>query len=191
MQRVGGALLVALASCSAESSTVSLRGTGRFAATITVPGSAGEASAAHVERVRSALLRRDPAALAEVRGRIDTAGNGQSAVYVLSAEHAPGYHDGAALTDVVRDAQSLLETEARARGVTVSFDETRGERHIDYEFSIGTGAGVTRGRTRTFIVDRLYEVGCMCAGAMCTALASCELPEPPADALPIARDTRR
>lgn len=185
MQRVILAVVVLSACGSGDTATEVLRGTGPFVAQIEVPRAAASASSANIDRMRAALLRRDPAGTAGVWGRERSHGDSRGAAFVWLLEHAPGYGDGTSLTDVARDMETELESEANRRGVSKTFEDTRGERHIDVAFSIGEGALLTRVRARIFAADRMYETGCMCSGPMCSAMPTCTLPDPPPGALPV------
>lgn len=185
MKRVIPAMVVLAACGRGDTATELLRGTGPFVAQIEVPRAAAEASQGHIDRLRGALLGRDPAGTAGIWGRERSHGDSRGSAFVWLLEHAPAYGDGTSLTDVAREIETELESEAKRRGVATSFEATRGERHIDVAYSIGAGALLTRVRARIFAADRMYEVGCMCSAAMCSAMATCTLPDPPPGALPV------
>ncbi len=185
MQRVILAVVVLAACGRGDTATESLRGSGPFVARMEVPRAAAKASQAHLDRLRGALLRRDPAGTAGVWGRERSHGDIQSAAFVFLIEHAAAYTDGATLSQVAADMRAAFDSEAKERGISASMEDTTGERHIDVAMSIAIGTTETRMRARLFIADRLYEVGCQCMGEMCSGLATCVLPDPPPGALPV------
>jgi len=132
------------------------------------------------ERLRSAAIRRDPNARAEVEGAQPE--GTRLGLVLLHIVHGPAYGAGYPVAESAADAEQLARIGAEARGIGVETSSSCGERSCEVELTLRGPALTNVTRSRLWRENgRLVEVACQCITTpeIDTCALPCELPQAP------------